>query len=100
MGFTTIYLTIVAPTYGFMAAGFVFAFAAQGTSHVLWPFLAYLARKLLAAGGGMVAVSVFHAGMAGLSAIVAVSYIVFAPICGVPMFSGRLWVGPSKQATS
>ncbi|NHN90040.1 MATE family efflux transporter [Acetobacter conturbans] len=99
-GFATTYLTIVAPTYGFMAAGFVFAFAAQGAGHVLWPFLAYLARTLLAAGGGMVAMSVFHTGMAGLSATVAVSYIVFAPICGVPMFSRRLWFVPAKQAAT
>jgi len=96
----TTYLTMVSPTYGFMAAGFVFAFAVQGAGHALWPFLAYTTRTLLAAGGGMVAVQVFHAGMATLSAAVAVSYIVFAPICGVPMLFRRLWRAPAKQDTA
>ena len=95
----TAYLTMVAPTYGFMAAGFVFAFAAQGAGHALWPFLAYTMRTLLAAGGGIVAVHVLHAGMVGLSAVVAASYIVFAPICGVPMLSRRLWRVAAKQDT-
>jgi putative MATE family efflux protein len=98
--FATIYLTTVAPTYGFMAAGFVFAFAVQGAGHALWPFLAYTIRTLLAAGGGMIAVHILHAGMAGLSAAVAVSYVVFAPICGVPMLSKRLWRVPAKQGSA
>lgn len=97
MMIATTYLAMVAPTYGFMAVGFVFAFAAQGAGHALWPFLAYTVRTLLAAGGGMVAVYVLHAGMGGLSVVVAASYIVFAPICGAPMLSRQLWRSPAKQ---
>ncbi|GAA4498553.1 MATE family efflux transporter [Gluconacetobacter tumulicola] len=98
--FATTYLAIVAPTYGFMATGFVFAFAAQGAGHAFWPFLAYTIRTLLAAGGGIVAVHVFHAGMTGLSMIVAASYVIFAPICGVAMLSKTVWqVRPPKIAS-
>ncbi|GBQ23355.1 hypothetical protein AA12717_1469 [Gluconacetobacter sacchari DSM 12717] len=89
--FATTYLIIVAPTYGFMATGFVFAFSAQGAGHVVWPFLAYTIRTLIAAGGGILAVQAFHAGMAGIAVIVAVSYVIFAPICGIAMLSKTVW---------
>ncbi|GBR40002.1 MATE efflux family protein [Neoasaia chiangmaiensis NBRC 101099] len=94
------YLQIVAPTYGFMAAGFVFAFSAQGAGHALWPFLAYTARTLLAAGASLVAVNVFHAGMPTLSLIVALSYIIFAPISGIAMISHRVWHGATRKIST
>src|SRR5260370_35525721 len=61
----TIYLRIVAPAYAALGFGFVIAFAAQGAGHVLWPFIASLARILVAAGCGWIAVGRFGAGMAG-----------------------------------
>ena len=61
------YLRIVAPAYSALGFGFVVAFAAQGAGHVLWPFVASVARILVAAGLGWIAVGYFGAGMATLA---------------------------------
>jgi putative MATE family efflux protein len=88
----TTYLHIVAPAYAALGFGFVIAFAAQGTGHVLWPFVASLMRILLAAGCGWIAVGRYGAGMAGLASMVTASLIAYAAICGIVMFSPSVWV--------
>jgi putative MATE family efflux protein len=85
------YLRIVAPTYGALGLGFVIAFAAQGTGHVLWPFVGAASRLLLAAGCGWIAVSYFGGGMATLASMVSASLVVYAMICATAMVSGAVW---------
>ena len=87
----TIYLHIVAPAYAALGFGFVIAFAAQGTGHVWWPFVASAARIAIAAGFGWIAVGRFGAGMAGLAALVTTSLIVYAAICAIVMLSPSIW---------
>ncbi len=85
------YLHVVAPAYGLLAVGFVISFAAQGASHVLWPFLGVTARMIVAAGLGWIAVKFFGIGMFGLAAIVAGSLAIYALICSVAMTSRTVW---------
>ena len=85
------YLRIVAPAYSALGFGFVLAFAAQGAGHALWPFVASLARILIAAGLGWIAVGYFGAGMAALASMVAVSLVAYAMICVVAMLSDAIW---------
>jgi Na+-driven multidrug efflux pump len=87
----TIYLHIVAPAYAALGFGFVIAFAAQGAGHVLWPFIASLARILVAAGCGWIAVGRFGAGMAGLASTVTASLVAYAAICAIVMLSPAVW---------
>jgi putative MATE family efflux protein len=87
----TIYLRIVAPAYAALGFGFVIAFAAQGTGHVLWPFVASTARIAIAAGCGWIAVGRFGMGMAGLAWMVAASLVAYAAICAIIMVSPSVW---------
>jgi putative MATE family efflux protein len=85
------YLRFVAPAYTALGFGFVIAFAAQGAGHVLWPFIASLARILIAAGGGFLVVGQFGGGMASLAAMVTAALIGYAAICGIAMLSRTIW---------
>ena len=85
------YMHIVAPAYCALGFGFVVSFAAQGAGHVLWPFVSSVARILIAAGGGWIAVGSFGAGMAGLATMVTISLIAYAAICLVVMASHTVW---------
>jgi putative MATE family efflux protein len=85
------YLRIVAPAYGALGFGFVVAFAAQGAGHVLWPFVASMARILVAAGLGWIAVGYFGGGMAALAAMVTASLVAYAAICSIAMLSHAVW---------
>ncbi len=48
------YLRVVAPAYGAVGVGMVLYFACQGRARMLWPFLAGIARLLVAAGGSLI----------------------------------------------
>ncbi len=47
------YLHVVAPGYGAVALGMMLYFACQGRGRMLWPFIAGIARLVVAAGGGL-----------------------------------------------
>ena len=49
------YLQIVGPVYGLFGLGMALYFASQGAGRLLWPFLANMARLIIAAGGGYLA---------------------------------------------
>ncbi|HZC57333.1 MAG TPA: MATE family efflux transporter [Xanthobacteraceae bacterium] len=49
------YLQSVGPVYGLFGLGMALYFASQGAGRLLWPFLANMARLLIAAGGGYLA---------------------------------------------
>ena len=85
------YLRIVAPAYSVLGFGFVASFAAQGTGRAMGPLAAALARILIAAGGGWIAVTSFGAGMTGLAAMVTASLVAYAAICGMIMLSPSIW---------
>ncbi|SDT51310.1 MATE family efflux transporter [Bradyrhizobium canariense] len=87
----TIYLRIVTPAYAALGFGFVIAFAAQGAGHVFWPFIAAIARILIAAGLGWIAVGYFGAGMATLAALVTASLVAYAGCCAMAMIAGSVW---------
>jgi Na+-driven multidrug efflux pump len=49
------YLCMVGPAYGLFGLGMALYFASQGAGRLLWPFLANLARLIVAALGGYLA---------------------------------------------
>src|SRR5580693_3707708 len=51
----TRYLQVVGPVYGLFGLGMALYFASQGAGRVLWPLLANIARLIIAAGGGWLA---------------------------------------------
>jgi putative MATE family efflux protein len=53
------YLHTVGPVYGLFGFGMALYFASQGAGRLLWPFLANLARLVIAAGGGFLALRFF-----------------------------------------
>ncbi|HKV16953.1 MAG TPA: MATE family efflux transporter [Reyranella sp.] len=85
------YLRIVGLVYGLFGFGFIVSFAGQGAGTVLWPSIAVTVRLLVAAGLGWMAVEVLGGGMAMLSAVVALSYVVYAAIASLVMLTGSAW---------
>ncbi|MDA9434439.1 MATE family efflux transporter [Bradyrhizobium sp. CCBAU 51627] len=85
------YLRIVAPAYAALGFGFVTSFAAQGTGRAMGPLMSAVARILIAAGGGWIAVAYFGAGMAGLAAMVTAALAAYAVICVLIMLSPSTW---------
>lgn len=85
------YLRIVGPAYAALGFGFVTSFAAQGTGRAMGPLASGVARILIAAGGGWIAVAYFDAGMTGLAAMVTVSLAAYAVICVLIMVSPSTW---------
>ena len=49
------YLHVVGPAYGLFGLGMALYFASQGAGRLLWPFLANMARLIIAAAGGYLA---------------------------------------------
>ncbi|HLZ02831.1 MAG TPA: MATE family efflux transporter [Bradyrhizobium sp.] len=87
----TTYLHIVAPAYGALGFGFVVGFAAQGTGHALWPLAAAIARILIAAGGGWIAVATLGGGISALAAMVTAAMLTSAAINTIVMLSPAVW---------
>ena len=87
----TIYLRIVAPAYAALGFSFVVGFATQGAGHVFWPFVGAVARIVLAAGLGWIAVGYFGAGMTALASMIAASLVAHAAICAIAMKSRKVW---------
>lgn len=85
------YLRIVGLAYGLFGFGFVTAFAGQGAGAVLWPSVAVTARLIVAAGLGWTAVKFLGGGLPMLSAIVALSYLVYAAIAALVLLTRSAW---------
>jgi putative MATE family efflux protein len=94
-----VYLQTVAPVYGFLGFGFTISYAAQGAGHMLWPFIAMAVRMCIAAGIGWFVVVRLHAGIEGLSLVVALSLVAFAAVCAIVMASKSVWkvTGPTRS---
>jgi hypothetical protein len=61
LAFGTDYLHIVGTSYGLFGLGLALFFASQGAGRMLWPLAGSVARVVVVAGGGWVAVRYFHA---------------------------------------
>lgn len=85
------YLRIVGPAYAALGFGFVASFAAQGAGRAMGPLASGVARILIAAGGGWIAVAYFGAGMTGLAAMVTVSLAAYAVISVLIMLARSTW---------
>jgi Na+-driven multidrug efflux pump len=85
------YLRIVAPAYAALGFGFVTSFAAQGTGRAMGPLVSSIARTLIAAGGGWIAVASFGSGMTGLATMVTISLAAYAVFCVLIMLSPSTW---------
>jgi putative MATE family efflux protein len=84
----TVYLRIAGPSYGFFGLGLALYFASQGAGRLLWPLLAGFMRLALAAVGGWIVVQWLGGGLAGLSAVVAVAFIVFGVVLACAVRAG------------
>ena len=83
------YLWIVGPFYGFFGLGLALYFASQGAGRLAWPLIAGLARLLVAAVGGWLAVHYLDAGLSGLFVAMALALVLF----GVTV-AGAVRAGP------
>jgi Na+-driven multidrug efflux pump len=84
----TVYLRIAGPSYGFFGLGLALYFASQGAGRLLWPLLAGFMRLMLAAVGGWLAVHWLGGGLAALSAVVAVAFVVFGVVLATAVRGG------------
>lgn len=91
----TTYLTIVGPTYGFLGLGLALYFASQGAGQLLWPLLAGVARLVMAAGGGWLAIHWFGGGLPALFTAIAVALVVYGT-----MVAGAVTAGAWRETTA
>jgi putative MATE family efflux protein len=87
----THYLQAVGPTYGFFGLGLILFFASQGAGRLLWPVLGNLARLLIAAAGGWLALK-SGMGLSGVFSAQAVALVVYGLLitCAI---AGGSWFG-------
>ena len=79
----TQYLRAVAPFYGMVGAGLLLYFAGQGFGHVIWQVFAGTLRLLIAAGGGLLLVVVWHESITSLFWLIAVAYCTFGAMSAI-----------------
>jgi putative MATE family efflux protein len=84
----TTYLTVVGPTYGFFGVGLALYFASQGAGRLGWPLLAGFARLVVASAGGWLVAYPLGGGLRGLTASIAVAFIVFGVALVVAVRAG------------
>jgi len=82
---TVAYITRVAPFYCLFGLGMTLSFASQGAGRMTAPFLAGIARMLIATIGGWYATSVLGWGLAGVFVAVAAGMIAFGAIIAGPL---------------
>ncbi len=91
----TQYLQIVGPLYGFFGVGLVLYFASQGAGRLLWPVLGNIARLLVAALGGWLAIrwggGLAQVFMAQGFALVVYGVVIAAAIAGGAWFGRVGW---------
>jgi putative MATE family efflux protein len=94
----TRYLQTVGPVYGLFGLGMALYFASQGAGRLLWPFLANLARLLIAAGGGYIALRL-TGNLTAVFVALAVALAAFGLINAAAVASGVWFDGPAKSPT-
>ncbi len=88
----TIYLQTVGPTYGFLGLGLILFFASQGAGRLLWPVLGNVARLIVAASGGWLALTL-GAGLPGIFLAQAVALATYGVLISLAI-GGGVWFGP------
>lgn len=88
----TQYLRIVGPVYGFFGVGLLLYFASQGAGRLKWPVIGNIARVLVAAIGGWLALRA-GAGMAGVFAAQALALMMYGALNAAAV-AGGAWFGP------
>jgi putative MATE family efflux protein len=87
-----LYLRAVGPTYGFFGLGLILYFASQGAGKLLWPVIGNLARLLVAALGGWLALQ-WGGGLTQVFVAQAVALVVYALVNSAAI-AGGAWFGP------
>jgi Na+-driven multidrug efflux pump len=93
----TRYLHTVGPVYGLFGLGMALYFASQGAGRLLWPFLANLARLLIAAAGGYIALRL-TGNLTGVFIALAIALCAFGLINAAAVASGVWFDKPVKGA--
>ncbi|HEX3505918.1 MAG TPA: MATE family efflux transporter [Xanthobacteraceae bacterium] len=93
------YLHVVGPVYGLFGLGMALYFASQGAGRLLWPFLANLARLLIAAGGGYIALRL-TGNLTSVFVALAVALAAFGLINTAAVASGVWFDRPRKRAAA
>ncbi|MHB8666336.1 MAG: MATE family efflux transporter [Burkholderiales bacterium] len=88
----TLYLHAVGPLYGFFGLGLILYFASQGAGRLLWPVLGNLARLVVAASGGWLALQ-WGGGLTQVFIAQGVALAVYGTINAAAMMGGA-WFGP------
>jgi putative MATE family efflux protein len=83
----TRYLHIVGPVYGLFGLGMALYFASQGAGRLLWPLLGNMARLLIAAGGGWLALR-WTGNLTGVFIALSVALATFGLTNAVAVASG------------
>jgi putative MATE family efflux protein len=91
----TRYLHAVGPVYGLFGLGMALYFASQGAGRLLWPFTANLARLLIAAGGGFLALR-WRGDLSDVFVALAVALAAFGLINAAAVASGVWFRGPRE----
>jgi putative MATE family efflux protein len=88
----TRYLHVVGPVYGLFGLGMALYFASQGAGRVLWPLLANIARLIIAAGGGWLALR-WTGSLTGVFIALSVALAAFGLINAAAVASGVWFKG-------
>ena len=87
----TLYLRTVGPLYGFFGLGLVLYFASQGAGRLFWPVLGNLARLVVAAVGGWLAIR-WGAGLAQVFVAQGLALVVYGVVIASAI-AGGAWFG-------
>ena len=86
------YLRAVGPFYGLFGLGMALYFASQGAGRLLWPLLANLARLMIAAGGGWLALR-WSGDLTYVFAALSAALVAFG-LMNAGAVAGGAWFGP------
>ncbi len=93
------YLHAVGPVYGLFGLGMALYFASQGAGRLLWPLLANMARLLIAAGGGYLALR-WTGNLTDVFMALAVALAAFGIINAAAVASGVWFKGDAAHRTA
>jgi putative MATE family efflux protein len=93
------YLHAVGPVYGLFGLGMALYFASQGAGRLLWPLLANMARLIIAALGGWLALR-WSGNLTDVFIALAVALTVFGVINAAAVASGVWFDKPARVAAS
>src|SRR3984885_5783908 len=93
------YLHAVGPVYGLFGLGMALYFASQGAGRLLWPLLANMARLVIAAGGGYLALR-WTGNLTDVFMALAVALAAFGVINAAAVASGVWFKGNAPRRSA